>query len=322
LRKLIATSRPPHALTLGAALLSAGTVLATTGTPAASAATDGRHHVEYVALGDSYASAPLVPNQVDPTCLRSDHNYPSLLARSAGAQLTDVSCSGATTADMTSVQGSVPAQLDAIDRNTDLITLTIGGNDIGFSTVLGTCAQVSATDPAGAPCRTHFTAGGSDTVTDSVKQTAPKVASVLSAIHHRAPHARVVVVGYPDLFPEDGIGCTSAKVPLAAGDFSYLRDKEKELNAMLARAARGGRAQYVNTYRPTIRHDLCRPAGDRWIEPFVPESPAAPVHPNAAGERAMASAVRRGLFGHAGHRSESRGGAVTTPPRRPATATR
>jgi lysophospholipase L1-like esterase len=310
-------------MTLGAALLAAGTMLATTGTTTADAAANGvRHHVDYVALGDSYASAPLVPNQVDPTCLRSDHNYPSLLARSAGAQLTDVSCSGATTAYMTSVQGSVPAQLDAVDRSTDLVTLTIGGNDIGFSTVLGTCAQVSATDPAGAPCRAHFTAGGSDAVTDSIKQTAPKVASVLSAIHHRAPHARVVVVGYPDLFPEDGVGCTSAKVPLAAGDFSYLRDKEKELNAMLARAARGGRARYVNTYKPAIGHDLCRPAGDRWIEPFVPESPAAPVHPNATGERAMANAVRRGLFGHAGQRSEFRGGTVTSPPRQPATATR
>ncbi|MGW0796448.1 SGNH/GDSL hydrolase family protein [Streptomyces sp. NPDC002692] len=286
---------------MAAALITAGAVAAVA--PAeATTATDGRHRVDYVALGDSYASAPLVPDQVDPTCLRSSHNYPSLVAGSTAATLTDVSCSGATTADMTAAQGTAPAQFAALRRGTDLVTVTIGGNDIGFSTVLGTCARVTATDPAGAPCRAHFTSTGSDTVTDSIARTAPKVAQVLRGIHHRAPHARVVVVGYPDLFPDDGVGCTSAKVPLAAGDFSYLRDKEKELNAMLARQARRNGARYVDTYAPTVGHDLCRPAANRWIETFTPDSPAAPVHPNAAGESAMAGAVERGLSRPTWHR--------------------
>ncbi|MFF4974745.1 SGNH/GDSL hydrolase family protein [Streptomyces sp. NPDC001083] len=286
---------------MAAALITVGAVAAAA--PAeATTATDGRHRVDYVALGDSYASAPLVPDQVDPTCLRSSHNYPSLVAGSTAATLTDVSCSGATTADMTAAQGTAPAQFAALRRGTDLVTVTIGGNDIGFSTVLGTCARVTATDPAGAPCRAHFTSTGSDTVTDSIARTAPKVAQVLRGIHHRAPHARVVVVGYPDLFPDDGVGCTSAKVPLAAGDFSYLRDKEKELNAMLARQARRNGARYVDTYAPTVGHDLCRPVANRWIETFTPDSPAAPVHPNAAGESAMAGAVERGLSRPTWHR--------------------
>ncbi|MEU9288679.1 SGNH/GDSL hydrolase family protein [Streptomyces sp. NPDC048275] len=289
-------------MTVGSALLSAGAALATAGTTAASATTDGRHRVDYVALGDSYASAPLVPTQVDTTCLRSDHNYPSLVAQSSGSALTDVSCAGATTANMAAAQGTVPAQFDALDRGTDLVTVTIGGNDIGFSTVLGTCARVSASDPAGAPCRAHFAGTATDTITGSINQTASKVAQVLRGIHHRSPHARVLVVGYPDLFPEDGVGCTSAKVPLAAGDFSYLRDKEKELNAMLARQARRGGAEYVNTYAPTVGHDLCQPLDNRWIETFAPESPAAPVHPNAAGESAMAGAVKRALSPHPWHR--------------------
>ncbi|MEU1199928.1 SGNH/GDSL hydrolase family protein [Streptomyces sp. NPDC005813] len=289
-------------MTVGTVLLSTGAALATSVAASADAATDSRHKVDYVALGDSYASAPLVPDQSDATCLRSDHNYPSLVAHSVGATLTDVSCAGATTAHMASAQGAVPAQLDALDRGTDLVTVTVGGNDIGFSTVLGTCAQLSATDPAGAPCRTHFTGTGSDTITESIEQTAPKVAQVIRGIRHRAPHARVVVVGYPDLFPDNGVGCTSAKVPLAAGDFSYLRDKEKELNGMLARQARRGGAEYVNTYAPTVGHDLCQPTGNRWIETFAPETPAAPVHPNAAGESAMAGAVERGLSRHASHR--------------------
>jgi hypothetical protein len=91
-------------------------------------------------------------------------------------------------------------------------------------------------------------------------------------------------------------------VPLAAGDFSYLRDMEKELNVMLARRARRGGARYVNTYAPTLGHDLCRPAGERWIETFAPEGAAAPGHPNAAVESAMADAVDRGLSRHSWHR--------------------
>ncbi|MFI5998412.1 SGNH/GDSL hydrolase family protein [Streptomyces sp. NPDC051362] len=299
LRNPLSLAGTTRAMTLGAALLSTGAAIAMTGASAANA-TDGRHSRDYVALGDSYASAPLVPTQVDPTCLRSDNNYPSLVARSRAAQLTDVSCAGATTANMTSTQGNVPPQFDALRQSTDLVTITIGGNDIGFSTILGTCAHVSSTDPAGAPCQTYFSTTGADAVTEAIKQTAPKVSQVLRGIHHRAPHARVVVVGYPDLFPEDGVGCTSATVPLAAGDFSYLRDKEKELNTMLARQARKSGAEYVNTYTSTVGHDLCQPVANRWIETFAPDSPAAPVHPNAAGEAAMAGAVKRKLS-HLGH---------------------
>ncbi|WP_437115352.1 SGNH/GDSL hydrolase family protein [Streptomyces flaveolus] len=301
MRRLFPTSRAGRALTVGAALLSAGAALAPAGTAAASTGTEGRHKLDYVALGDSYASAPLVPTQIDTTCLRSSRNYPSLVAEARGATLTDVTCSGATTAAMTAPQADgVPAQLDALDRGTDLVTLTVGGNDIGFSTVLGTCVQLLGTDPAGTPCRTHYTGTGADEISAAIARTAPKVGQVLRGIHRRAPHARVVVVGYPDLFPEDGVGCTSRSVPLAAGDFAWLRDKEKELNTMLARQARRGGARYVNTYTPTVGHDLCKPTGERWIETFAPETPAAPVHPNATGENAMADAVDAALSRHPG----------------------
>lgn len=299
LRRLLPTSRAGRALTASATLLAAAAALAPAGTAAATTGSESRHRVDYVALGDSYASAPLVPTQVDAACQRSDQNYPSLVSRSRAARLTDVSCAGATTEDMAAPQSDgVPAQFDALDRGTDLVTVTIGGNDIGFSTVLGTCAHLTAGNPAGAPCAAYFAGSGADRITDAIAATGPKVAQVLRGIHRRAPHARVVVVGYPDLFPEDGVGCTSSKVPLAAGDFAWLRDKEKELNSMLARQARRGGAEYVNTYTPTVGHDLCKPTGERWIETFAPETPAAPVHPNATGEAAMATAVEGVLAGH------------------------
>ncbi|MFF7330041.1 GDSL-type esterase/lipase family protein [Streptomyces sp. NPDC008150] len=249
----------------------------------------------YVALGDSYAAGPGIPDQVDANCARSDHNYASLVAAERHLPLKDVTCSGATTAEMTGPQGTAPAQFTALNSRTALVTLSIGGNDIGFSTILGTCAHLTAADPAGAPCRAYYNATGTDQLRAAVNTTAPKIAAVLRGIHHRAPHAKVMVVGYPDLLPDDGVGCTSASVPFAAGDFAYLRDTEKALNAMLAKQAARGGARYVDTYRPTVGHDMCKPVGQRWIESLQPASPAAPAHPNAAGERAMATAVEHAL---------------------------
>jgi lysophospholipase L1-like esterase len=265
----------------------------------------GGHHapaVHYAALGDSYTSGPVIPTQIDANCTRSDHNYPHLVAAADHVrELADVSCGGATTAEMWKAQGTNPPQLTAVNRATTLVTLQIGGNDIGFSSIIATCAGLSVTDPAGSPCRQHYTAGGTDQLAADVVATAPKVAAALRAVQGRAPHARVVVVGYPDLLPDDGVGCFPA-VPFAAGDFGYLRDTEKKLNTMLrAQALLHGDA-YVDTYGPTVGHDMCEDPAVRWIEPLVPTSPAGPAHPNAKGEQAMAEAVlqRVGTPGH-GH---------------------
>ncbi|MFD3373522.1 MULTISPECIES: SGNH/GDSL hydrolase family protein [unclassified Streptomyces] len=273
------------------ALSTAGATAASASAPSTSTA----RTVNYVALGDSYASGPGIPTQVDSACARSDRNHPSLLAAARNWQLTDVSCSGATTTALAGPQGAQPPQLDALGADTDVVTLTIGGNDIGFSRNLATCAGLTSKDPTGNPCQAFFTSGGTDQLEQRVNDTAPKIAAALDAVRQRAPHAKVLVVGYPDLFPDDGVGCTGSAVPLAAGDFAYLRDTEKKLNAMLASQASANGAGYVDTYTPTVGHDMCKPAGERWIEPLVPEGPAAPAHPNAQGQQTMAATVERAL---------------------------
>ncbi|MEU4092385.1 SGNH/GDSL hydrolase family protein [Streptomyces sp. NPDC026673] len=284
---------------LGTAAASAALVLAAvSAVPAAAHTRDGHspghgqgHRDAYVALGDSYTSGPLIPEQVDANCARSNQNYPSLVAqRLRGTTLTDVSCGGATTAEMWKAQGGNPPQLDALNRRTSLVTLQIGGNDIGFGSIIRTCAGAAAADPVGNPCERYYTTGGTDQLRAAVEATAPKIDAVLRAISHRAPRARVVVVGYPALLPDSGVGCRPA-VPFADGDFAYLRDTEKRLNAMLARRAKAAHAMYVDTYTPTVGHDMCTAPGVRWIEPLTPAAPAAPAHPNALGERAMAAAV-------------------------------
>ncbi|MBC3192116.1 SGNH/GDSL hydrolase family protein [Pseudonocardia sp. C8] len=251
----------------------------------------------YVALGDSYAAGPLVPVQTGRPagCMRSTNNYPQVLARSSGfGQVTDVSCSGATTEDMTAPQqvhlGPNPPQLDALDGSESLVTVTIGGNDIGFGEIIAECSRRSSQNLFGAACKDFYTADGEDQLAERIEETAPKVAAVLSGIRDRAPAARVAVVGYPTILPDEGPGCYPV-APFSAGDTAYLRETEKRLNAMLAGQAAAAGVDFVDTYTPTIGHDICTLPGVKWVEGLVPTSPAAPVHPNAQGMRAMAAAT-------------------------------
>lgn len=240
---------------------------------------------QFVGLGDSYAAGPLIPNQsLNPLgCLRSDHNYAHLAAAQLGKTLSDVSCSGATTEDMTNTQnvtpGPNPPQFDALSAATQTVTLSIGGNDIAFTSIIENCAAVT---PFGHPCIDQYNNGSGDQLAARIDATAPKVAAVLQGIHTRAPSARVLVIAYEPILPETGSGCWP-QVPLAWADVPYLRATEKRLNTMLASVAAANGARYVDTYTAAIGHDACKSSSTRWVEPLVPGNTAAPFHPNARG---------------------------------------
>ncbi len=253
----------------------------------------------YVALGDSYTAAPLVPNQVGMPlgCARSDHNYPSLLARAIGvASLHDVSCSAAVTGDMTSPQsvplGSNAPQFDALTPQTRLVTVGIGGNDVGLVGAAVTCAQLGATAPTGTACRSHFTSGGSDRLVARIAATGPKIAAVLQGIHARSPLARVLLVGYPDVLPRTGNGCWPL-VPLSPDDVRYFDGLIVQTNTMLAMQAAANGAEFVDTYLDSAGHDVCTLPPVRWFEGLVPTFPAFPLHPNGLGMASMARSAQR-----------------------------
>jgi len=265
------------------------------GPPGGPAVTSGR----YVALGDSFTSAPFVSDLggLPAGCLRSAKDYPTLVAAALhipASAFSDVSCYGASTADMSSPQKVLdqrtPPQLDALSAADTLVTLQVGGDDIGVARIAFTCGTLSLADPFGSPCTRHYTVGGTDQLARSVARTGPKVAAVLRAIHQRAPRARVLVVGYPDILPTSGNGCWP-EVPIARGDVPYLRGVETKLDAMLAAEAAANDATFVDTYAPSIGHDACRHAGVKWIEGLIPTSLGVPFHPNAAGEQAMAREI-------------------------------
>ena len=244
----------------------------------------------YVAMGDSYTAGPLIPNQLpDPLgCGRSDRNYPHLVAEARRSALRDRSCSGAETTHLASPQpvlgGPNPPQLDALDAGVSAVSLQIGGNDIGFGEILQRCLAIV---PLGTPCRDFYTRGGVDELSRRIAVTAPAVRAALAEVRRRSPQARLFVVGYPAILPEAQPGCWPV-MPITPGDVPYLRDKEKELNTMLAAEAASGGAYYVDVYTASVGHDACQLPGIRWIEAAIPLALAAPVHPNALGMRRMA----------------------------------
>lgn len=263
--------------------------------PAATAAAAGVD--SYVSLGDSYTAAPLVPNQVGtpPGCGRSDHDYPSLVAQTLGVtSFRDVSCSGAKTTDMTGAQavrnGTNPPQLDGLRSDTKLVTLGIGGNDEGLVEVGTTCIVLGLLAPVGTACRDSFAPGGDDRIVARIAATAPKVAAVLQGIRERAPTARIVVVGYPDVLPRSGNGCYPL-VPLSGDDVRYFDGLIVQTNAMLAEQAAANGAEFADTYLDSAGHDACTPPGTKWFEGPVPTAPALPLHPNALGMQSMARSV-------------------------------
>ncbi|WP_019633693.1 SGNH/GDSL hydrolase family protein [Actinomadura atramentaria] len=288
---------PRRVLSLAAPVLAATALAATATALAPSAVTAAARAdepaVNYVALGDSYTAAPLT-SLLQPGsplgCIRGDLDYPSLIAKTLKpASFKDVSCSGAKTQHMTSPQSfSVgdpnPPQFDALNADTTLVTLTIGGNDIGFSKAVK-CFTLSYGDPDGSPCKDSLTADGTDQFAQSIAKAAPDVGRALAGIHSRAPKAKVFLLTYPLILPAQGDGCFPW-VPIAKGDVPYLRGVQTQLNTMLAEQAAQNGVTVVDTTEPG--HDTCQAdPTKRWIE-GIPTQWAAPAHPNQNGERAMA----------------------------------
>jgi lysophospholipase L1-like esterase len=268
----------------------------------------------YIALGDSYTAGDGIPTQIDVRsgCERSSHSYPVLVAghlRLKASQYRDASCSSAKIAALTAPQstGSAldPPQLSALSADATLVTLGIGGNDLDFSGILTRCVELDvlgvlvakafhATDDR-APCRTSYTSNGTDEIQQKIQAASVALAAALRRIHDLAPHARVLVIGYPDLLPASDGGACAGVLGITSGDVAYLNNEELQLNRMLSSQATAAGDVYVDTYTPSIGHDACAAPSVRWIEPLVVAAPTAPMHPNAAGQQGIAHDVEQAI---------------------------
>ncbi|GAA2142974.1 lipase 1 [Glycomyces algeriensis] len=252
-------SYPRRISTMAAALLAALVSVTALTSGAAQAQT-----IEYVALGDSYASGVGTRDYLDDSsCRRSDAAYPALLAAEIGADLEFAACSGAKTGDV------LAGQLGGLSAGTDLVTITIGGNDTGWTGVVQKCAY-----PYPWTCTKEI-----DTAEAFVRDVLPgRLDEVYDAIEAAAPNAEVIVVGYPLLF--NGEQC-NAITRISPGEQAALNDAASLLGDVIGTAAANHGFQYADVRAAFDGHAVCDDA--EWLNglsyPIV-ES----YHPNKAGQ--------------------------------------
>jgi hypothetical protein len=277
--------------TLFVATTTAGQVV---GMPLATGATP----VDYAALGDSYSSGPL---DGTPTgnllCLQSSGSYPYFLASHLKANLTDVACSGAESADITNTSqySGVPPQVDALSSSTQLVTLTDGGNDNGlFFSALLDCGAVDILDVLnlGSPCEDLY----GDTFTNAIASDASTLEATFATIKRDAPNAKIYVVGYPDILPSKG-NCYPT-MPLTTGDTGYLNSVELDLNSTIKQEAAAAGVHFVSTYAQFEGHGSCAKGAKQWINAIIATNGGISVHPNTTGELQMADIVEAAVGTH------------------------
>jgi len=221
--------------------------------------------IEYVALGDSYASGVGTRDYIDDSsCRRSDAAYPSLLADAIGADLTFAACSGAKTGDV------LNNQLGGLSDSTDLVTITIGGNDTGWTGVVQQCAY-----PYPWTCWKEI-----DAAEAFVRDALPaRLDEVYTAIEDAAPNAEVIVVGYPLLF--NGEEC-NAITRISPGEQAALNDAADLLGDVVGTVAANHGFRYADVRAAFDDHAVCDDT--EWLNgisyPIV-ES----YHPNKSGQK-------------------------------------
>jgi hypothetical protein len=275
----------------GSSLLLVVTVLALA--LIAPAVSEGAEGPSYVSLGDSYTAGPgIAPQTGVPECGQSAANYPHLVAVDLSLALTDVSCSGANTLNMINAQyPDQPPQFDALSPTTEIVTLSIGGNDNNFySSTVSTCTFIDSelVGEVGAPCKKHY---GHSTANEIIADGA-LIGEAIHQIHVHSPSAKVFVIGYPDLLPKQG-NCF-ASLPWTSGDYHFWDGLERKLNSVFKSRAKSNGAIYVDTYTGSVGHDICQPVGLRWMEPLYGGGGAA-LHPNGLGEAHQAVAVEQAM---------------------------
>ena len=257
----------------------------------------------YAALGDSYAAGPAFPTKRARLPGASiKHSYPFLVAQRLRLELTDMSCSSATIADLSAAQptghGINPAQLSALSSATALVTLGIGGNDVAWASIVTRWTEldlIPVTDPGRKHVGSHavrglllarrhgpdpaadpdgFRAAGQNSQPDQVACPAcprlrcrlPRPAALLGQrVREHARHDN-----------------WRHRLPQQRGTAAQWR---------VAASSPGRGDGYVDTYGPSEGHDACAAPASRWIEPLIPDAAAAPLHPNAVGEQGMADAI-------------------------------
>ncbi|MTD14845.1 lipase [Nakamurella sp. YIM 132087] len=235
--------------------------------------------VDYVALGDSYSSGTGAGAYTNSSCQRTNAAYPALYASAAKvASFSFVACGGATTSTVST------KQLGTLTAATDLVTITVGGNDIGFGNAMTTCTLQSPAACATAVNKSTATA---------TKSLPAKLDAIYAKIKAKAPNAKLVVLGYPELYPATPKGmCGFMQAPSQV----TLNNATVILNGVLAAAAARAGATYADVTEDFDGHELCS-TSTAFVTGINFAAIGSSYHPTAAGQK---SGYLAGLVGAIG----------------------
>jgi len=281
----LAPQTAQQALRLVAALITVAVILLL----GSSGPTEHRRptYRHYVSLGDSYTAAPYVPfTDIARGCYRSSNNYPHLVATALHIDdLQDRSCSGAQTKDLpgrqlTALRLRVPPQFDALSKRTDLVTVGIGANDFHLYAQIATVCRRST---RGCPLYDRRARLGS-----IVDQLRPTLVSTLDRVKVLAPNARVLLIGYPRLFPAKG---DCSRLPrMRPQDRATFRNINLRLREQMREAADDAGVTFVDFYATSYGHNVC--ARHPWVQGRVGNIRlGAALHPLPAGQAALARTI-------------------------------
>ncbi|MER6105609.1 SGNH/GDSL hydrolase family protein [Streptomyces sp. NPDC001832] len=319
----MASFRTRLALLSSVAALAAGALAPAQPAGAQPAAAAAAH--QWVALGDSY-TAGVIPAAGDTFevprdgCERTDQSYPQVIDRDLGAlfDLANVSCGAATIENVTFRAQepigrhlppfsedpdypfpAVPPQSAAVSPGTDMITVGVGGNTLGFADLVFQCLQLGGgSGGVGTPCRDDL----ADDIPSRLNKVSRDYDKMLTVLHERAPHAKILTVGYPTVIPQDTSKCRYNNLeqfgPITQGDLDWLRtDVLEPLNKAIEKSVGAhDSARFVDLYDSSRNHSVCDTG--KWVEGIftrVPDQPAL-VHPNARGHRNAADHVAAAML--------------------------
>jgi lysophospholipase L1-like esterase len=231
-------------------------------TPAAA-----QSNVNYVALGDSYSSGVGAGNYIGSSgsCDRSTNAYPQLWDNAnAPGSYVSVACSGATTSSV------VSSQLSALSSATTLVSITVGGNDVGFTSVMETCVLES----------TSSCVSAIDTSENEMSTQLPgELNNVLADIAADAPNARVVVLDYPQLYD---LSKSSSCIGLSTTDRTDLNQAANDLDSQIQAAAGRYGDTFADVRAQFSGHQICD--SDSWLHSVDWFDLGESYHPTAAGQ--------------------------------------
>ncbi|WP_353829214.1 SGNH/GDSL hydrolase family protein [Agromyces sp. SYSU T0242] len=231
----------------------------------------GTTALQYAAVGDSFAAGAGGGSYLDTTCDRSSKSYPMLLDGDADKSLVAFpACSGADTSD-------VIAQAAAVPATAKLITVTVGGNDVGFADVMQDCFVLRNTS-----CQASIDAGAAIAASPGFTQS---IVSVVETLRAQAPGATVIVTGYPLLFWENSSG-VNPKYAYA----DEVNDETVVLNDVIQAAAESSGAVFVDVEDDFAGHGIG--SSSPWITDYVLLNFTSAFHPNPSGYVAYAAAIR------------------------------